>query len=233
MCTDHVGNLYVVRQHNVLVKYNSNGDSIAVFNEVRKGKITQIDATNPLRILLFIQDFSQIIVLDNMLSRKNWLRLNTIGLLNVTSIASSADGNIWCYDASQGNLFKIDDRLTIKLQQPLRTILDRTPTLSYMVEEERVLYAVDSSYGIEKFDLYGYHLSSYPIKTKEIQWFNHQLVYLRSPELICYQTMSMKEKYVRLSDPSTLLQARLERNGLFIRRANKVEVYQLNTLLEQ
>lgn len=223
--TDHVGNLYVVRNNNVLVKYNSNGDSLAIFNEVRKGRITHVDATNPLRVLLFFQDFGQVIVLDNMLSRKNIIKLNSIGLFNVTAIAGSVDGNIWCYDADQGNLLKIDDKASIRFQQSLRNMFDRTPSLSYMVEEERVLYAVDTSSGIEKFDLYGYHMASFPFKTHEIQWFNNQFIYFQTPSLVSYNTLSMNERKLELPHPETVQQVRMEREGIYIRREHSVEVY--------
>ena len=223
--TDHVGNLYVVRNNNVLVKYNANGDSLAIYNEVRKGRITHVDATNPLRVLIFFQDYGQVIVLDNMLSRKNVIRLQSIGLFNVTAIAGSVDGNIWCYDAAQGNLLKIDDKAAIRLQQSLRNMLDRTPSLSFMVEEERVLYAVDTTTGVEKFDLYGYHMTSFPFHAYEIQWFNNQFVYFQAPDLLSYNTLSMNERKLTLPHADTIKQVRMERGHIYVRREKSVDIY--------
>ena len=93
--TDPVGNIYLVKENNTLLRLNDKGDSIGVFNEIKKGKISHIDASNPLRILLFFSDYNQLVVLNNMLTRKNVYQLNSIGLNNVSCIANSADGTIW------------------------------------------------------------------------------------------------------------------------------------------
>ena len=46
------------------LKMNSRGDSLAVFNDVKRfGTVTQVDATNPLKILLYYKNFSSIVVL--------------------------------------------------------------------------------------------------------------------------------------------------------------------------
>ncbi|MBP6456967.1 MAG: hypothetical protein KA275_09605, partial [Chitinophagaceae bacterium] len=73
--TDYLGNIYVVRNKNFIVKYNKNGDSISNFNVIQRGKISQIDATNPMKTLVYFANFSQILVLDNMLSLKNTINL--------------------------------------------------------------------------------------------------------------------------------------------------------------
>src|ERR1700761_3292099 len=63
--TDNLGNIYVITKDNLLEKLDANGDSIAVFNDVRHfGKIWTIDVTNPLKILVFYREFATIVVLD-------------------------------------------------------------------------------------------------------------------------------------------------------------------------
>ena len=50
---DNLGNLYFVYQNGQLKKLRPNGDSLAVFNNVRKfGKLYAVDVTNPLKVLL-------------------------------------------------------------------------------------------------------------------------------------------------------------------------------------
>src|SRR5665647_1939193 len=57
---DNLDNIYLLSNTNQLKKINSNGDS-AVFNDVRKyGKLFSIDATNPLKVLLYYKNFSTI-----------------------------------------------------------------------------------------------------------------------------------------------------------------------------
>src|SRR5215212_6022306 len=51
---DNLDNIYVLNSTDQLKKYNARGDSIAVFNNVKKfGRISTIDASNPLKVLLY------------------------------------------------------------------------------------------------------------------------------------------------------------------------------------
>jgi len=59
--TDNLGNIYLLTATNQIKKLDEKGDSIAVYNDVRRyGKIYSIDATNPLKVLVFYKDFSTI-----------------------------------------------------------------------------------------------------------------------------------------------------------------------------
>src|ERR1700754_3885044 len=64
MTTDELGNVYLVRQDNGLIRYNNNGDSTGNFRSIQNGDLEWIDATNPLRILLYYPAFSKVILLD-------------------------------------------------------------------------------------------------------------------------------------------------------------------------
>src|ERR1700712_6031537 len=56
---DNLENIYLVNNNsNQLKKLDGNGDSAGVFNNIRKyGKLFSIDATNPLKLLLFYKNF--------------------------------------------------------------------------------------------------------------------------------------------------------------------------------
>ena len=225
--TDLIGNCYVIKENNFLIKYNSLGDSVAQFNEVKKGKVTQIDVSNPLRILLYYADFNQIIILDNMLSKKQVLKLNTIGIFNAPCVANSMDGNIWVYDQASNNLLKLDNQLALLSTTNLRNMLSESIDPIYMVEQERNLFLVDSVQGIYKFDLYGFYNTTYHFKTKAVQYFNGYLVYQQIPFLFSYQTQTILEKRILLPNPASILQVRIERNKLFILRKNTLDIYDL------
>lgn len=45
---DNLDNIYILTSRNQVKKYNANGDSVAIFNDVRKfGKATLVDVSNP------------------------------------------------------------------------------------------------------------------------------------------------------------------------------------------
>ncbi|MCF8294031.1 MAG: hypothetical protein K9I70_09490 [Chitinophagaceae bacterium] len=225
--TDPVGNIYLVKENNTLLRLNDKGDSIGVFNEIKKGKISHIDASNPLRILLFFSDYNQLVVLNNMLTRKNVYQLNSIGLNNVSCIANSADGNIWLYDQSSGSLLKVNEQLTILQNTNLRTISENPTSPTDMTEYDRALYIADTVDGIRKFDQFGFYNTTYHIKTSSFQFFNAYLVYFSTPYLFSYHTKSFTERKLPLPEPENILQLRVERNRLVILRKDRVDLFEL------
>lgn len=226
--TDRIGNIYLVHDLNLIKKYNADGDSLAVFNDISSGPVTMIDASNPLRVLIFYSGFSQIRVLDNVLSQKNILDLKRIGLFNIPAIANSADGDIWIFDPV-GQLKKIDDRLAIKHEYPLRTMLDYVVSPSHMVEQDRVLYMTDSNEGILQFDRFGFYKTIYRFTTQEAAVINSHIVYYKNGKLFSYNIKSLRESIIELPGPSNIINARLEKNQVYILRDDKLEIY----ILEQ
>jgi hypothetical protein len=222
--TDPIGNIYLVKDENFLVKYNARGDSLAVFNDVGFGSITSIDATNPLRVLVFYADFGRIKILDNMLSLKNELDLTRLGLFNVPAVANSQDGTIWVYDPA-GRLLKIDDRLEIKHSYLLRNMLDYSVSPSHLVERERILYMTDTAQGILQFDRFGFYRTVYRFSAAESNVLNGYIVYYHQGSLHSYHTKSLRSATVQLPNPEDILNARLEKNLIFILRNEKLDIY--------
>lgn len=228
LSTDPLGNIYLVKDNNTVLKLNSKGDSIGIFNEIKKGKVTQIDATNPLRTLLFFAEYNQIVVLNNMLTQKNVMRLNMIGLNNVAAIANSADGNIWLYDPSFGSLLKIDEQMDVIQTADLRNLYQNPTAPTAMVEHERSLYIADTTDGIRKFDLFGFYNTTFPFKVSNLQFFTTSMVYFASPYLYSYNMQSFSEQKILLPQPEAIVSVRIERNNVYILRSSSLEIYRLN-----
>jgi hypothetical protein len=226
--TDPLGNLYVVKDNNALIRFNSNGDSTGFFNEIKKGRITSIDATNPMRTIVYYGEYGQILVLDQLLSKKSTMNLAQLGLFNIRCISNSADGKIWVYDVASGTLLKMDDNQTISFTSSLRNVLEQNIDPQMMVEQDRSLFMVDSLQGIKKFDQYGFYQTSYAFNATEIQYFNNFLVYYKKPFLYSYNTKTLSEQKIEVPNSADCLQVRLERNRLYIRRSATIDMYNLN-----
>ena len=79
---DNLGNIYILNRDNQLKKINLQGDSMGVFNDVRQyGKISYIDATNPLKILLFYKDYGNVVALDRFLNVRNTISLRKTNII--------------------------------------------------------------------------------------------------------------------------------------------------------
>jgi len=154
---DNLGNIFVLTPDNQLKKYSATGDSLGVFNDVRRfGKIAYIDVSNPLKILLFYQEFGTIVMLDRFLNNINSIDLRQLGFYQVTCIGLAYDNNIWVYDALAGKLNKIaSDGTLINQTNDIRQFTDSVPDPVLLTDQGGLVYLFDPQKGAFVFDHYG------------------------------------------------------------------------------
>lgn len=154
---DNTGNMYLLYQNGQLKKLRPNGDSLAVFNNVRKfGRLHSVDVSNPLKVLLHFKDFNTVVILDRMLNERSVLDLRRFNLLQVKAIGQSYDNNIWIYDELDARLKKIgDDGRLIDQSNDFRQIFDSTPSPSVIIDQNKLVYMYDDRKGMYTFDYYG------------------------------------------------------------------------------
>ncbi|MBK9151697.1 MAG: hypothetical protein IPM26_12185 [Saprospiraceae bacterium] len=103
---DKLGNLYVVTDKNILIKYDKNNREKYRYANKRSGRITQLDVSNPLKILLFFDDFNYLLVLDATLTEVIDFKIEDFGMTDITAAAIANDDNYWVYDPVQFRLLK-------------------------------------------------------------------------------------------------------------------------------
>jgi hypothetical protein len=163
---DNLGNIFMLTPDNQLKKYSAAGDSLGVFNDVRRyGKIAYIDVSNPLKILLFYQEFGTIVMLDRFLNNINSLDLRQLGYYQVTCIGLSYDNNIWVYDALAGQLNKISsDGSPLNQTNDIRQFADSVPNPVLLTDQGGLVYLFDPQKGAFIFDHYGGYSKFIPLK---------------------------------------------------------------------
>jgi hypothetical protein len=154
---DNLGNLYVVTTENQLKKYNARGDSMGVFNDVRRyGKLTSINATNPLRTVLFYRDFRTVVVLDRLMNTINTIDLRKLNIFQVRVVAPAYDNNVWVFDEQESKLKKVgEDGRLLSETADLRLVLDEAPIPQKIFDQNGYVYMYDPGKGIFIFDYYG------------------------------------------------------------------------------
>jgi hypothetical protein len=154
---DNLGNLYLVNLTSQLKKLSPDGDSIAVFNNVRQyGKISLIDVTNPLKVLLYFRDFGTVVVLDRFLNTRSTIDLRRQNLFQVKAIGQSYDNNIWVFDELESKIKRISEEGKVLDQSAdFRQVFDSAPSPQFIVDQGRQLYLYDSVKGVYLFDYYG------------------------------------------------------------------------------
>jgi len=170
MEVDVLNNLYLVTAGNQLKKINANGDSVAVFNDVKKyGNPSLIDVTNPLKVLLFYKNYATVVMLDRLLSERNSINFRKQNIFRVKAIATSYDNNIWLFDEQDLTLKKIDEQGKI-LQQSTdwRVIMNDVPSPGIIIDHNNLVYLYDAAKGFYIFDYYGTFKNNLPF----LQWEN-------------------------------------------------------------
>lgn len=154
---DNLDNVYILDNRNQLKKYNNNGDSVAVFNDVKKyGQVTYMDVSNPMKVLLYYQNFSTVVMLDRFLNIRNIVDLRKQNIFRAKAIGQSYDNKIWVYDELEYKLKKLDEDGKLLQETPdFRLLLGQALTPQKIFDENKYVYLYDSTYGVTVFDYYG------------------------------------------------------------------------------
>ncbi len=154
---DNLDNIYLLSTTNQLKKLSAHGDSLSVFNNVKKfGEATLIDVSNPVKIVLYYKGFSTIAILDGMLNLKTTIDLRRKNMFNVTAAALSYDGKIWLYDDMDNMLKKLDEEGNLLFKTAdFRQLFDSPVSPVAIFDQNQYVYLYDSLQGIYVFDYYG------------------------------------------------------------------------------
>jgi hypothetical protein len=230
MTVDELGNVYVVRENNALVRFNEYGDSSAFYRSVQNGNIGAVDASNPLRVVVYYPAYSRTVLLDRMLAEKNDLNLRRTNVFTTPVIASSADGNLWIYDQFNVRLKKIDEQLAeIAQSNDIRQEAQIVPAPSFMVERNWKVFLCDTANGIFTFDRYGNYINTLSIYgVKYLQVFGPQLLFRHQDTMFSWNMN--KASYHSLIIPygqDRIINAAIVRSTLYVLYADRLTLYRL------
>ena len=95
--TDEFGYDYFLR-NNVFIKQKDK--EIFEYKNVALGKVSRIDLNNPLKIVLFYEDFNMVITLDNQLNESNAINFSTFEKPILATAAGIASQNrLWLFNS--------------------------------------------------------------------------------------------------------------------------------------
>ena len=154
---DNLDNIYILNSSNQIKKLNSNGDSVAVFNDVRRyGKATLLDVSNPLKLLVYYKDFATIVILDRFLNSVNSIDLRKQNIFQAKAVGQSYDNKAWVYDEVESKLKKIDEEGKMIQETPdFRQLFGEAPVPQKIFDQDQFVYLYDSTKGVFVFDYYG------------------------------------------------------------------------------
>lgn len=229
MTTDELGNIYAVLADNTLARYNERGDSTGFYRSALNGEIGSIDATNPLRLLLYYPGFSKVQLLDRQLVLKAEVDLRTLHIYTPTAVGIASDGHIWVYDPFNARIIKFDESGRQMMEGiDLRQQLPFVPQAQYLIERDRRLFLCDTTQGILVFDQFATYLSTLPFKSiSELQVFGQQLVMKEGQILRRYNMQDFSDEKLPLPNlnGAPALESSLTPRGIVLRFAREIAIY--------
>ncbi|MEO5683445.1 MAG: hypothetical protein ABIQ88_12430 [Chitinophagaceae bacterium] len=228
---DNLGNILLLDSNNQLKKVSPAGDSIAIFNDVRKyGKVYMVDAGNPLKILLYYRDFGTIVVLDRLLNIRTVIDLRKLNIFQAKAICQSYDNAIWVYDEGEAKLKRIaDDGSLLDQSGDFRLQLEEAPSPAFIEDHDRLVYLYDSAKGLLVFDYFGTLKSKLALLGwQDFQLAGKYIVGRKGSLLMRYQlsTLSIEEKWLPRIIANTD-KIRISGDRLYCLRAGRLYIYSL------
>ena len=200
---DNLDNLYLITDNNQLKKLSANGDSLAVFNDVKKyGNPSYIDVTNPLKTLLYYKNYSTVVVLDRLLTVRNTINFRKQNIFYVNNVTLSYDNYMWIFDEEDYKLKKIDEEgKVVQSSTDWRMLFDTVPAPVKMIDRNNFVYLYDPAKGFYIFDYYG----GFKNRLTFLNWTNIEvngnIVYgFSDGKLYSYELKSLQLKEYKLPE---------------------------------
>lgn len=227
--TDNLGNIYIY-DGSLLTKYNSEFIQ-TTYSTQTFGKISFVDASNPLKILVYFEDFGQIIYLDNNLSTiGDPISINNLGFYDTRLVCSSNNNGFWLFDNSQKQIVHINNELQTDKKSGNLELQQNTPFIpSYICEQNQTLWVMVPDQGIYLFDTWGTFIKRISIKDiKQFQVNKDILLYYQNNRIHSYNTKTFEYSDNEIPTTDQTSEVRIEEKKIFIINKNKVEIFQLS-----
>ncbi len=226
--SDNLGNAYLIKGHEIF-KYLPNGKLFNRYSNLMLGNITSVDATNPLKLLLFYRDFSKIQFLDNQLAEnRGIISLQDLGLEQSTLACTSFDNGFWIYDQISFSLIRFNQAFD-KVQEArnINQNIGYEPQPNFLVESGDWIYLNNPQTGILVFDIFGTYFKTIPVKELDMfQVSGQNLLYYKNGKLLSYNLKTLTEEEIPLpSDKIKML--RVEKEKLIVLTKEKLKVYEV------
>jgi hypothetical protein len=193
---DSFGFYYTIK-NNVFSKINTR-DTLE-YKNISLGKITKVDLQNPLKIVLFYENFNTVIILDNQLNETQKINFSeSIIPIVVSAIGIASQNQLWIYNSMNQQLGLYD-----YLNNDYKTIsVPFTESIRNYSSDFNVFHWVDNKNNWYVCDIFG------KIKSKgiipdfdSIVIINEsQLIYSKDAVLILYDLEKGKKTEIEISE---------------------------------
>ena len=213
--TDNIGNSYFIKSDEIR-KYNAQGELLKIFSAKNLGNISSVDASNPLRVLVFYRDFASLLFLDDLLSQNgDVINLLDLSLEQSDVVCTSFNNGLWFFNRQNASLIRLDENLlSVVNTGNLNQLLGTTFKPNFMIENNGFVYLNNPGEGIFVFDIYGTYFKTIPLKdVSHFQVKENLLIYFMKGELRSYDMKLLAEASLPLPAAAD---ARVEKQNYYV-----------------
>lgn len=230
MTTDHIGRIYLVKGYELFL-YSREAQLMYQYSDLSRGEITGLDTRNPLKILLFYPDYSQLAFLDNTLSHtREIVDLGRLQLELAQLACTSFDNGFWVYDPVSFALKRFDQDLNITNEvSNINQLTGVELNPNQMIEHDSWLYMNDPTHGVFMFDSFGTYIKLIAIPEAERISVRSNGIFLEfEDKIIKYDPLSFEQTEIELPI-SDFEMVRIEKKHLFFLTDKGVSVYTIDS----
>lgn len=218
IANDPFGNLYVVKDA-LLQKYNEKGEFLYSYSNFSLGNITSIDVDNFMKIMLFYEESSTLLFLDDRLSPiTDPIDLFSKQYTTIALAAYTSDNRTWLYDFAHTDLILLDIYFN-KINKTHYAFPNFQPIQLIEISGKKMAMNNPTD-GIYLFDSFGTFIKIIRIKTEfPVQIVENTIYYIKEGNLYCYDYEKLQEEILTLNIPD-MKQCLRYKNMLFILKTN-------------
>jgi hypothetical protein len=225
--TDHLGFFYVIDNQRI-IKYDQLGNKQGEYSNNYLGAISYADVSDPLRILLFYQEFNQIQFIDhNLAELGSPVLLDELGNDQTSIVCSSVSAGFWAYNPQLRQLLHFSKTLQIDLKGTLlQSVINEDVFPSALLDKNENLYLSDPGKGILIFDKYGIYIRTLPIMNlKLFQAADNYLTFYKNEKYWKYNMTNDASEEIPLPDSTEVIDVRTNSSLLYLFKSTGVSVY--------
>ncbi|MDA3819816.1 MAG: hypothetical protein PF590_05085 [Candidatus Delongbacteria bacterium] len=198
--SDHLGNIYTLTD-NSLHKYNQNWELLSSYDWQANGRITSVDISDPLRIVVFSVHANQVVFLDQELSLlSDPFNIDVLNYHDVAVVCKASTGGFWMFNNIDKQLIHINHNGNEDIKSGTIDIYSGFPEIMY--EYSGHIYLGYPKQGIVVFNNQAAYEKCLPL-TFEIafEWHKNNIIYLNNDKIFSYNIKLAKEDLIVSSLP--------------------------------
>lgn len=230
--SDNLGNLYATNG-NTLRKYTRSGELFAEYTNTRIDRFNSLDASDPLKIMLFSKSSAEIIRLDNKLAQQGSTSiLYHADLVSPVLACNSYDNGVWIWDNALNEIVRLNQNSTVDNRTGnLINIFGDNPEIIMIREKDFLLFASAPSHGLLIFDRHANYVRTIPLKDIEhFQLGNDRIIYMSNGKLNIYHMKTFHETSLDLP-VKNCINVIIEGRNMFIQHTDSISIFVSNTML--